>query len=155
MKKILAIFFIFFNVFAFAQSVPYNVNKKKFPLGDEFDKILPQKLGEWERYAFHDFVIGREMGKVFYTNRKNRVFITFGKAYSQLELSTAWTNIYDDAISGKKNEIKQQNTNSSNKYLLMNGESGFLFAWTRNFYYFSIEAKSKQLADEFMKVFPY
>lgn len=139
-----------------AQSVPYNVNKRKFPLGDEFDKLLPIKIGKWERFAFHDFVQGREMGRVYYDAGMDRVQLTFGKAYSQSELNMAWTRIYDEAVLGKNNEIKQKNTTStSNKYLLMNGKSGFFYAWTRNLYYFSIETKNKQLADDFMSIFPY
>jgi hypothetical protein len=157
MKKALTVFtLICLYSFVIAQTVPYNVNKRKYPLGEEFDKLLPVKLGKWNRFAFHDFVPGQEKGKVYYTLDGNQVFVTFGKAYSQSGLNMAWSKIYDDATDGKLNEVKQKNTSSaSNKYLLMNGQSGFFYAWTRNFYYFSIETKNKQLADEFMGVFPY
>jgi hypothetical protein len=42
----------------FAQSVPYNVDRKKFPLGEDYQKLLPQKLGLWTRFSFHDFLPG-------------------------------------------------------------------------------------------------
>ncbi len=158
MKKIILFIFIAINGIAFAQSVPYNVNKKKFPLGDEFEKLLPPRLANWERFAFHDYIPGQENGKVYYKkDRENtQVFIKFGKASSQEDMKTVWLKIYDDATDGKTNEIKQKNVVSiSNKYLLMSGKSGYSYTWTRNLYYFILETKNKDVADEFMKLFPY
>jgi len=148
--------FMLLSTPAIAQKIPYNINTRKYPLGDEFDKLLPVKLGKWTRFAFHDFVPGQENGKVYYTSNGDQVYLTFGKAYSQSALNTAWTKIYDDATDGKMEQVKQKNTtNTTNKYLLMNGKAGFFYGWTRNFYYFTIETRNKDLADEFMTVFPY
>ncbi|MFN8260639.1 MAG: hypothetical protein U0X41_06810 [Chitinophagales bacterium] len=156
MKNFLFPLFLLLAGIAFSQSVPYNVNKKKYPLGEEFQKLLPVKLGKWNRFAYHDFVPGQETGRVYYTLGDAQVYVTFGKAYSQAGLNTAWAKIYDDATDGKQNQIKQKNTTStSNKYLLMNGKSGYFYAWTRNLYYFSIETENKIIADSFMTVFPY
>ncbi|MCC6583258.1 MAG: hypothetical protein IT271_06115 [Chitinophagales bacterium] len=152
----LVIILFFTGVLAFSQPVPYNVNKKKFPLGEEFQKLLPLKLGKWNRFAFHDFVPGHENGSVYYRQDNNQVYVIFGKEYSQVGLHSVWTKIYDNATDGKENQIKQKNTTStSNKYLLMSGKSGYFYAWTRNLYYFSIETNNKAIADDFMKLFPY
>ncbi|MBK9794301.1 MAG: hypothetical protein IPP60_14710 [Sphingobacteriales bacterium] len=158
MKKNILVFALLFAgiIASIAQPVPYNVNKRKFPLGEEFQKLLPLKLGKWNRFAFHDFVPGQEMGKVYYQQDNNQIYVTFGKEYSQAGINTTWTKIYDDATDGKENQIKQKNTTSaSNKYLLMSGKSGYFYAWTRNLYYFSIETNNKAIADDFMKLFPY
>lgn len=156
MKKILStLIAVAITVLAIAQ-VPYNVNKKKYPLGDEFNKLLPLKLGKWNRYAFHDFVPGQEKGKVYYTLDDDQVYLTFGKAYSMPELNVAWLKIYDDAIDGRTKDVKQKNIqNQNNKYLLLDGREGYFFGWTRNLYYFSIETKNKTIADAFMSVFPF
>lgn len=143
----------------FAQSVPYNVNKRKFPLGNEFDKLLPSKLGgNWSRFAFHDFIPGLGSGKVYYRkdNTNQEVFLLFGKAEDQEDMKMIWQKLYDDASDGKLNQIIQKNTASKTlKYVLLNGTSGYYFLWTRNLFYFRLEAKNKSIADEFMKVFPY
>ncbi len=157
MKKVTVVIFIAFSaITVFAQSVPYNVNKRKFPLGDEFEKLLPLKLGKWYRFAYHDFVPNQETGTVYYRQNDRQIFVTFGRAYSQTGMSAIWTKIYDDATEGKENQIKQKNTTSTtNKYLLMQGKSGFFYAWTRNLYFFTVKTKENSVADEFMKVFPY
>ena len=71
-----------------AQINPYSAQKKKYPLGDEFDKILPLKIGNWNRFAFHDFVIGRENGSVYYRQDDRQIYITFGKTYNQTDLNS-------------------------------------------------------------------
>lgn len=156
MKNLFVIILVATSNLLFAQSIPYSVNKKKYPLGEDFDKIMPLKIGNWTRYAFHDFVIGRETGTVYYKLNDKQVYLTFGKAYSQTDLSSAWTRIYDNATSGKEKQIKQKSsTGSTTKYILMQSTSNLYFAWTRNLYYFSIQTKYKTDADEFMKLFPY
>lgn len=156
MKNLVLVLLVILSGSVFAQPVPYNVNKRKFPLGEQFQKLLPEKLGNWNRFAFHDYIPGQEDGKVYYRKDNDQVFILFGKATDQNDMKAVWSKIYDDATDGKTNEIKQKNIiSASNKYLLMNGKSGYYYAWTRNLYYFSIETKNKAVADEFMKVFPY
>jgi hypothetical protein len=157
MKRSVFLFFLLFSgIILFAQTVPYNVNKRKFPLGDEFEKLMPLKLGKWNRFAFHDFVPNQETGTVYYRLADSQVFVTFGRGYTQTGMNAIWTKIYDDATSGKLNQIKQKNsTSASTKYLLMQGKSSYYFAWTRNMYFFSIRTSNKATADEFMKIFPY
>lgn len=157
MKKIISSFFcVLMAGVVIAQTNPYSSQKKKYPLGEEFEKIFPLKVGNWTRFAFHDFVIGRENGSVYYRQDDKQIYVTFGKTYNQVDLNNTWTRIYDDATSGKENQIKQKNiTSPSAKYVLMNSKSGLFYAWTRNFYYFSIRTTDKMDADEFMKLFPY
>jgi hypothetical protein len=157
MKKVIGVIFILAGLFtASAQTVPYNVNKKKYPLGDEFEKLLPLKLGKWTRFAYHDFVPNQETGTVYYRLDDYQVYLTFGKAYSQAGMEVIWTRIFNDATAGKENQIKQKNAISpSSKYLLMQGKYSYYYVWTRNLYFFSIKTKNKIIADEFMKVFPY
>ena len=156
MKKLLLIFCVLISGFAFAQSVPYNVNKKKFPLIDEFQKIMPITLGNWTRYSFHDYIPGLETGHVFYKKDNNQIYVVFGKAVSQSDIKNIWTKIYDEATIGKESQIKQKNvTSTTARYLLMQGIKNYFFAWTRNLYYFSIQTKNKPDADEFMSLFPH
>ncbi len=140
-----------------AQTFPYNINKKKFPLGEDFEKILPLKIGDWKRYAFHDFVIGNENGTVFYRKEEKQILVSFGKAYSQDNLNSSWMKIYDDVLSrSKKSKSKISQASVKNtKYVLMQSNYDQYFAWTRNLYYFSIQTKNKLDADDFMKLFPY
>ena len=155
-KNVLTLFCGLISVLLVAQTNPYSAAKKKYPLGEEFEKILPLKIGNWNRFAFHDFVIGREKGSVYYKQDDKQIYVTFGKTYNQMDLNSVWTRIYDDATNGKENQIKQKNTTSTSaKYILMNGKSGIFYAWTRNLYFFSIKTKNKIDADEFMKLFPY
>jgi hypothetical protein len=82
--------------------------------------------------------------------------VQFGKASSPANMKLVWQKFYEDATIGKEDEIKQKNnTNVTTKYVVMNGKSGYYFAWTRNLYYFSIKTKNKEDADEFMKHFPW
>ena len=156
MKRLLLIFCVLFSVVLVAQSVPYNVNKKKFPLGDEFQKLMPMTLGNWTRYAFHDYLPNQEDGHVFYKKDNSQVYVVFGKAISQENMKTIWIKLYDEATIGKESQVKQKNVaNTTNRYLLMQGSSGYFYAWTRNLYFFSIQTKNKLDADEFMKLFPY
>lgn len=155
-KDVLTICYVFISALLIAQTNPYSSQKKKYPLGEQFQKIMPLKLGKWNRFAFHDYVPGQETGTVYYQQDDKQIYVTFGKAYSQSGLSMIWTKIYDDATDGKLTQLKQKNTtNPSAKYLLMQGKSGLFYAWTRNLYYFSIQTKDKADADEFMKLFPY
>lgn len=156
MKKILLILCLFSVAIVSAQSVPYNVNKKKFPLVDEFQKLFPLTLGKWTRYAFHDYVPNQENGHVFYKNDNVQIYVVFGKAANQTKLNTAWLKLFDEATMGKEKLIKQKNTTSNTcKYVLMQDNKFYYFAWTRNLFYFSIQTKNKLDADEFMKLFPY
>lgn len=152
------IFILFFSLtsLAFSQTNPYNAQKKKYPLGDQFQKIMPEKIGKWNRFAFHDFVPSQETGTVYYQLDEKQIYVTFGKSLNQTNLNIVWAKIYDDATDGKAKEIKQINSSSINsKYLSLQGKSGFFYAWTRNLYFFSIETKFKSDADNFMSLFPY
>ena len=154
MRKSLLVLFVLLNAAVFAQSIPYNVNKKKFPLGDEFRKILPLKVGSWNRYAFHDFIPGED-GNVYYENGKKEIYMQFGKAVSHSDMDIIWTKLYDEVTEGKEKEVKQKSANNNaSRYFLMQGKT-YLFAWTRNLYYFCISAKNKADADDFMKSFPW
>jgi len=156
MRRILLSLCFLMSFTAFSQNVPYNVNKRKFPLGDEFQKLMPLNIGEWTRYAFHDYLPNQENGHVFYKKDNLQIYVVFGKAVNQANLKSIWTKIYDDATIGKENQIKQKNVvSSTNKYLLMQSAKNYFFAWTRNMYYFSIQTKNKVDAEEFMKLFPY
>ena len=139
----------------YAQTIPYNVNKKKFPLGDEFMKLLPIEVGKWSRFAFHDYLPDQENGTVYYQNENNKLFMLFGKAVSQDDMKSVWKKLYDNATDGKDKQVKQKEMVSpSLKYVLMQG-NGVLFAWTRNLYYFCISTKEKSDLDDFMKSFPW
>ena len=157
MKKFIAAFLcVVICASLFAQTNPYSAAKKKYPLGEQKQKIMPLQVGNWHRFAFHDFVPNQENGTVYYQQGEKQIYVTFGKAYSQIGLNNTWTKIYDKATDGKAAQIKSKNTTSTSaKYVLMNGKSGLFYAWTRNLYYFSIETKYKTDADEFMKLFPY
>ena len=115
----------------------YNINKRKFPLGDEFQKLMPQMLGNWTRFAFHDYLPNQENGHVLYKKDNAQVYVVFGKATSQADLKNIWIKLYDEATIGNENQIKQKNTTSTNnKYLLMQTNKYYFFAWTHNLYYF-------------------
>lgn len=156
MRKISLILCLLFSGILFAQNPPYNVNKRKFPLGEDFRKIIPEKIGEWDRFAFHDFIPGQEDGTVFYEKGTKEIAVIFGKAQNQDDMKIIWAKLCDKATeNGKEKEVKlRNNTNPSVKYLLMDG-SNYLYAWTRNLYYFYISTKYKADADDFMKSFPW
>lgn len=156
MKNFLFICSLFLCGIIFAQSVPYNVNKRKFPLGDEFQKLMPITLGEWQRYAFHDYLPGQETGHVYYKKDKKEIYVEFGKATGQANMNIIWTKLYNEETAGKEKFIKNKNlTSTSTKYLLIQNSNMYFYGWSRNLYYFSIKTKIKTDADEFMKLFPY
>ncbi|MDB5226283.1 MAG: hypothetical protein JWN78_476 [Bacteroidota bacterium] len=155
MRKFSLIFLMLLSGAIFAQSIPYNVNKKKFPLGDEFRKILPLKVGSWNRYAFHDFIPGED-GNVYYENGKKEIYMLFGKGVTSADMNIIWTKLYDSVTEDKISDIKKKSPqNGSIKYLEMQGKKSYLFAWSRNLYYFCISTKDKADADDFMKSFPW
>lgn len=155
-KTLSFLFFLYISFVSHAQTIPYNVQKKKYPLGEQFQNLLPLKLEKWNRYAYHDFVPNHETGYVYYRKDNQQVYLTFGKAYSLSGLNAEWSKIYDDAKESKPGKLVHHNpATTATKYLYVNGNKTCFFAWTRNFYYFTVEAKSKTLVDEFMKVFPY
>ncbi|MBK9329470.1 MAG: hypothetical protein IPM95_09210 [Sphingobacteriales bacterium] len=152
----LVAFLTAFAFLTFAQPVPYNVNKKKFPLGEDYQKLLPLKIGTWKRFSFHDFLPGQERGSVYYQLEKKEIFVQFGKALNQANMAIEWSKLCEDAMDGRQYKVLQQNnTNVNTKFLLMEGKSGYYYAWTRNLYYFSIRTKVKADADDFMKSFPW
>ncbi len=156
-RNIITLLFVITSQLLFAQTFPYSINKKKFPLGDDFDKIMPQKIGEWKRFSFHDFVIGGETGTVYYRKNDKQVFVSFGKAYSQENLQSAWIKMYDDVMGKSKTKSAKVSTQSSKniKYIYLQSTYNQYLAWTRNLYFFSIQTKHKSDADEFIKLFPY
>jgi hypothetical protein len=155
MKNILILIVLFSAYTAFSQRVPYDVNKKKYPLGQDFRKLLPEELGGWSRFSFHDYIPGREQGLVYYRKGGRQIDLSFGKASSQEDMSVVWRKIYDNATDGREQDIKQKDLSASSvKYFVLNGRT-YMFAWTRNLYYFSISASNKSDADEFMRSFPW
>ncbi len=155
MKHILIIIALLSGSITFSQKVPYDVNKKKYPLGQDFRKLLPEELGGWSRFSFHDYIPGREQGLVYYRKGGKQIDLSFGKASSQEDMSVVWRKIYDNATDGRENEVKQKNLSASTvRYFVLHGNS-YMFAWTRNLYYFSISTSNKSDADEFMKSFPW
>lgn len=156
MKQFFFLFFLSLSSVIIAQSVPYKVNTRKFPLGNNYNKILAPKVGEWERFAFHDFVPGQELGHVYYNKGKKQLYVEFGKALSFDDMKTEWLKIYYRAVDGRESEVKQKNmTSTSTKYIVIQGASGYYFAWTRNLFYFTIQAKNKEDVDDFMTFFPW
>jgi hypothetical protein len=155
MKKILFILLCVFHVITFSENAPYNVNKKKFPLGENFRKLLPEKIGDWESFAFHDFIPKQEEGAVYYQKGKKEIYVNFGKAWDQNDMKVIWDRMFRESTEGKEGQLKQKNmTNPSTKYFLLEGPK-FQYTWTRNLYYFSITTKDKADADDFMKSFPW
>jgi hypothetical protein len=155
MKNMLLILVLLSGCFAFAQKTPYDVNKKKYPLGQDFRKLLPEDLGGWSRFSFHDYIPGREQGLVYYRKDGRQIDLMFGKASNQEDMGIIWRKLYDNATSSREKEIKQKDlSNTLVKYFVLQGRT-YVFAWTRNLYYFSITASNKSDADEFMKSFPW
>ena len=156
MKKYFLILFLSISASIFAQPVPYNVNHKKFPLGQDFRKLLPEEVGTWTRFSFHDYIPGREQGHVFYEKGEKQIDVIFGRATDQQDMTAIWKKMYDEETADREKDIKQKNVAStSTRFVVIDGKKSYLFAWTRNLYYFSIETKEKSDADEFMKSFPW
>ena len=155
MKKSFLLLLLPFMAFISASTIPYGVNKRPMPVGDDFSKILPQTIGDYKISGFVPPNPDMD-GQAFYKTKDSEMFLLFGKCSDKNALdevfnvvvteSTNRDSIHPDVLVQKKDP----------SYIKITTTKKPFFGWTRGTYYFSVESHSGAAKlDEFMKLFPY
>ena len=140
-----------------ADDVPYGVDQRPMPTGDDLDVLLPSRVGSFVRGplrvpgAIHDNPIYAD-----YRGGTSGVFVELGicsePSGAQQAIRTAKAET-DAEFPG----IPQEGVLGTDpSYLRTANRLGAFFAWTRGSYYFSAHAKGGEAdLDAFLKAFPY
>ena len=138
------------------RSIPYGIDKRPMPDGDDPDGLLPREVGLYVREPIR--ALETKGGPIYSNYRRGTscIFVELGisddASGARMALATAKSEIdaeFPDIpqISGKQRDVS---------FLKTANRLGAFMAWTRGRYYFSAHAKEgeKEL-DELMRLFPY
>jgi hypothetical protein len=135
-------------------NIPYEISHRAMPKGNNFAKIMPEKVGNFVRSKFKPPRPGFD-GECVYSDGQTEILVLFGLAKDYNETQKTVRTMAMDAETQDLTENKQVFKKDPSYALMVNSKSSF-FIWTRGFYYFSVESKSgKENLDRFMNAFPY
>lgn len=154
------IFFVLcIALFAFRsdKAVPYGVDKRPMPRGNDFKKLIPEKVGDFTRISFHNPSPDSDGDAKYRKPDSTEVFMLFGSGVSMDDVQSVFDIVCTEATNKDSLKPEQLVKKKDPSYILMHKPDGVdFFGWTRGYYYFSVESrKGKAVLDEFMKVFPY
>jgi hypothetical protein len=137
--------------------VPYGVDKRPMPTGEDLDVLLPAQVGSFVRESIREpRDIRTNSIYADYRHGSSGVFVELGicgtPSGSQRAITTAKRE-----TDAEFPDIPQQGVlGADTSYLRTVNRLGAFFAWTRGGYYFSAHAKGGETdLDVFMKAFPY
>ncbi len=141
-------------------SVPYNLDKRPMPEGDNIDRLLPRQIGKFQR--------GEPRGDIH-----DVMYIEYSDGRIEICLSLAICNSPEDAQSGVDTarlesadvtesveassigtEPSFHKTRFNNPRMGTTGK-GTGITWNRGRYYFSADARTDEILNQFMENFPY
>ncbi|MCG2613489.1 hypothetical protein LZZ85_04320 [Terrimonas sp. NA20] len=157
MKLISSAFFLSFLPAVFlAIMIPYNISERRQPAGNDFSKLLPLKVGQFNRVEYKDPSPGLD-GEATYRAGSKEIFMLFSKADSKADLRETMQTILDEVKTNKTTEARTIELKADPAFIHFIGPKIAFFAWTRGLYCFSADSKNadKKSLDEFMTAFPY
>ncbi len=140
-----------------APQVPFNVDRKPLPKGQDWASLLPLQLGPYHRDSLKPPTPAMD-GEARYSGKGQSFFILFGQAHDAKDLEAVFTTIENESrqAPGEAIEPEQVSMKAPHRFVLRVSKRGAFFAWTRGTYYFSIEAKEGKAAlQAFAGTFPY
>jgi hypothetical protein len=157
--KILSATFILASAFALSINsgeVPYKTASKAMPAGTDFNKLVPVKVGSFERVEFTPPAPGLD-GEATYRSGKKEIFMLFSKAANGKDLRETMETIKDEVKDNKTTDARTISLKTDIAYIHFLGPKIAFFAWTRGLYCFSADGKNgdKKSLEEFMAAFPY
>ena len=147
------------NTEPIAVDVPYGLDRKPMPQGDQPDSALPDRVGPFQRSPIRD-----SYGVIYaeYSDGSDQVSMELGICDSPSDAQDV-VNTYklESADVTESVEASSIGTEPSFHQVTVNnprmGQAGrgVGLAWTRGRYYFSARARTRELLDRFTAVFPY
>lgn len=135
--------------------VPYQVDQRPLPAGNDFSKLLPAKVGNFNRIDFKAPQPGLD-GEATYRYGKKEIFMLFSLSKDKPDMKETMQTILTE-IKNEKTTDRHVSLKTQPMYIRFQGPTIAFFAWTRGLYCFSADAKGGSEADLdlFMKSFPY
>ena len=157
--KFLPITFVMIPLLAFTiktGNIPYDTATKQQPSGSDFSKIVPAKVGTFNRISYKPPAPGLD-GEATYRAGDKEIFMLFSKADTKEDLKETMQTILQEIKENKTTEARDVSLKSAIAYIHFIGPKIAFFAWTRDLYCFSADSKNadKKTLEEFMKAFPH
>ena len=157
--KFLPITFLMIPLLAFAiktDDIPYGTATKQQPSGSDFSKIVPARVGAFNRISYKPPAPGLD-GEATYRAGDKEIFMLFSKADTKEDLKETMRTILQEIKENKTTEARDVSLKSAITYIHFIGPKIAFFAWTRDLYCFSADSKNadKKTLEEFMKAFPH
>ena len=139
-----------------AGEIPYGTATKQQPSGSDFSKIVPARVGAFNRISYKPPAPGLD-GEATYRAGDKEIFMLFSKADTKEDLKETMRTILQEIKENKTTEARDVSLKSAIAYIHFIGPKIAFFAWTRDLYCFSADSKNadKRTLEEFMKAFPY
>jgi hypothetical protein len=140
-------------VFA-ANGIPYDVDKRPMPQGTDLEKLVPLKVGDFQRAPLpKDTKFPTNMDlNMTYKAGKNSVFVGFSKSETPEDARNAVELTKQEAV-GNDTILKSEEFQIAKDPGYF--KHGKFFSWSRGRYFFYADASSPEALDLFMKSFPY
>src|SRR5438874_2356073 len=75
-----------------AQSIPFNVAAKPMPQGTNWEKLVPEKVGPYQRVRLQQPSAGND-GQAQYQGRGQKPFMLFGRADNDADIAATFVTI--------------------------------------------------------------
>jgi len=136
--------------------VPYGTASKPQPSGSDFSKIIPAKIGAFNRISYKPPAPGLD-GEATYRAGDKEIFMLFSKAGTKADVKETMQTILQEVKENKTTDARDISLKSAIAYIHFIGPKIAFFAWTRDLYCFSADSKNagKKALEEFMKAFPH
>jgi len=136
--------------------IPYHINERSQPTGTDFSKLMPVKVGPFNRISYKDPAPGLD-GEATYRYGNKEIFMLFSKADTKNDLQETLKTILDEIKENKTTGTRIIEVKKDPSFIHFTGPRIAFFAWTRGLYCFSADSKNadKKSLDDFMNEFPY
>ncbi|HZH97128.1 MAG TPA: hypothetical protein VEY06_14650 [Flavisolibacter sp.] len=150
------LFTCFYSIGYGQKTFPYNIQQRPLPVGGNFEKLLPKKVGLFSRIAIKEPTPGLD-GEAVYQNGKDEVFMLFSLSADRKDQEETMQTIFTETKENAIGEQRQTSLKAGPMYIHLIGKGIAFFAWTRGLYCFSADSKGGNPAvlKNFMEKFPY
>ncbi|HJW71405.1 MAG TPA: hypothetical protein VJ486_01000 [Geothrix sp.] len=141
---------------ALVSQMPFAVDRKPLPRGEDWQVLLPADLGPYHRESLKAPTRDRD-GEARYAGKGETFFLLFGKAPDARALRDILATVERESKSQPGQLIEEKvDLRVPGAYVLRIEKRGAFFAWARGTYYFSVETKGgKATLQAFLERFPY